>query len=73
MRKNIEVPACHPAQSRCAGSLASRTHGQAIEAWGDTGCECTDERPDVKAGVRWHIAMRTGKRREMDKSSSLTS
>ena len=42
MRKNIEVPARHPAQSRCAGSLASRTHGQETEAWGDTGYQCAE-------------------------------
>ncbi len=43
-------------------------HGEETEAWGDAGYQGADKRPDAKAGVRWNIAMRPGKRRELDKS-----
>ena len=43
-------------------------HGQESEAWGDAGYQGADKRADAKAGVRWNIAMRPGKRRELDKN-----
>ena len=43
-------------------------HGEETEAWGDAGYQGADKRPDAKAGVRWNIAMRPGKRRELDKT-----
>ena len=47
---------------------ASLLHGQEVDAFGDAGYQGADKRPDAKAGVRWHIAMRPGKRRALDKS-----
>ena len=43
-------------------------HGEETEAWGDAGYQGADKRPDVKARVRWNIAMRPGKRKLLDKS-----
>lgn len=47
---------------------ASLLHGQEIDAFGDAGYQGADKRPDAKADVRWHIAMRPGKRAALDKS-----
>ena len=30
---------------------------------------CTDKRADAKAGIQWHIAMCSGKRKALDKSN----
>ncbi|WP_425415608.1 IS5 family transposase [Oryzisolibacter propanilivorax] len=43
-------------------------HDEEAEAWGDAGYQGADKRPDAKAGVRWNIAMRPGKRRALDKT-----
>ena len=43
-------------------------HGQESEAWGDAGYRGADKRADAKAGVRWSIAMRPGRRKLLDKS-----
>ena len=43
-------------------------HGEETEAWGDAAYQGADKRPDAKAGVRWNVAMRPGKRRELDKT-----
>jgi IS5 family transposase len=43
-------------------------HGEETEARGDAGYQGADRRPDAKDGVRRNIAMRPGKRRELDKS-----
>ena len=43
-------------------------HGEETEVWGDAGYQGAEKRPDAKAGVRWNIAMRSGKRRELDKT-----
>ena len=43
-------------------------HGQETEAWGDAGYQGADKRPDAKDGVRWNIAMRPGKRKQLDKT-----
>lgn len=47
---------------------ASLLHGQEVDAFGDAGYQGADKRPDAKADVRWHIAMRPGKRAALDKS-----
>ena len=47
---------------------ASLLHGQEVDAFGDAGYQGADKRPDAKAGVRWHIAMRPSKRRALDKN-----
>ena len=46
-------------------------HGEESEAWGDAGYQGAAKRPDAKAGLRWNIAMRPGKRRPLDKTKPL--
>ena len=41
---------------------ASLLHGQETDAFGDAGYQGASKRPDARADVRWHIAMRPGKR-----------
>ncbi|RCW76673.1 DDE family transposase [Pseudorhodoferax soli] len=43
-------------------------HGEETEAWGDAGYQGANKRPDAKEGVRWNIAMRSGKRKLLDKN-----
>ena len=43
-------------------------HGQEVEAYGDSGYQGADKRGDARSAVRWHVAMRPGKRRALDKS-----
>ena len=43
-------------------------HGQEVEAYGDSGYQGADKRGDARSDVRWHVAMRPGKRRALDKS-----
>ncbi len=43
-------------------------HGEEAEAWGDAGYQGADKRPDASGDVRWNIAMRPGKRKNLDKS-----
>ena len=45
----------------------SLLHGQETDAFGDAGYQGVDKRPDARAGVRWHVAMRPGLRRALDK------
>jgi IS5 family transposase len=44
-------------------------HGEETDAFGDAGYQGAHKRADAKA-VRWHVAMRPGKRRALDKSST---
>ena len=37
----------------------------------DAGYQGAAKRPDARGGVNWHIAMRPGKRRALDKSSEI--
>jgi transposase, IS5 family len=46
----------------------SLLHGQESDAFGDAGYQGASKRPDAKADVRWHTAMRPGKRRALDKA-----
>lgn len=46
-------------------------HGEETEAWGDAGYQGAGKRPDAKEGVRWNIAMRPGKRKQLDKTKPL--
>ena len=46
----------------------SLLHGQEEDAYGDAGYQGVDKRPDAKADVAWHIAMRPGKRKALDKN-----
>lgn len=49
----------------------SLLHGDETEAFGDAGYPGVHKRPDVRAGVNWHVAMKPGKRRVLDKSKPL--
>jgi transposase, IS5 family len=49
----------------------SLLHGEEIDAYGDAGYQGVGKRPDAKADMKWHIAMRPGKRRELDKDKPL--
>jgi len=44
-------------------------HGEEVLAFGDAGYQGIEKRPDSKAHVRWHVAMRPGKRKALDKSN----
>ena len=46
----------------------SLLHGQESDACGDAGYQGAAKRPDAGEGVNWHIAMRPGKRRALDKT-----
>ena len=43
-------------------------HGKETQAWGDAGYQGVDKRPDANDNVRWNIAMRPGKRKQLDKT-----
>ena len=45
-------------------------HGEEIEARGDAGYQDATKRPDAKGDLRWNVAMRPGKRRELDKANN---
>ena len=46
----------------------SLLHGEESDACGDAGYQGAAKRPDAGEGVAWHIAMRPGKRRALDKT-----
>jgi len=46
-------------------------HGQETDAWGDAGYPGAHKRADAAPGVNWHVAMKPGKRRAMDKNTPL--
>jgi len=45
----------------------SLLHGGETDVFADAGYQSAGKRPDAKKGVAWHIAMRPGKRRALDK------
>jgi IS5 family transposase len=45
-------------------------HGQETVAFGDAGYQGIEKRADAKAEVTWHIAMRPGKRKALDKDNT---
>ena len=47
----------------------SLLHGQEKLGFGDAGYQGIEKRPDAKADVIWHIAMRPGKRKKLDKTN----
>jgi IS5 family transposase len=49
----------------------SLLHGEETDAFGDAGYQGASKRPDAKAEVAWHIAMRPGRRKALDPSSPL--
>ena len=46
-------------------------HGEETNAFGDAGYQGAQKRPDAKADVTWHVAMRPGKRKVLDKTTKL--
>ena len=46
-------------------------HGSESEAFGDAGYQGVEKRPDASEHVTWHVAMRPGKRKALDKENSL--
>ena len=48
----------------------SLLHGQEVMGFGDAGYQGVDKRPDAKQGVKWHIAMRPGKRRALNRDNA---
>ena len=45
-------------------------HAQESVAFGDAGCQGVEKRPDAKADVSWHVALRPGKRKALDKENN---
>lgn len=43
-------------------------HGQETDVYADAGYQGAGKRPDARAGVTWHIAMRPGQRKALDRS-----
>lgn len=48
----------------------SLLHGQETDVLGDAGYQGADKRPDAKASHTWHVAMRPGKRKKLDKDNN---
>ena len=48
----------------------SLLHGREKDGFGDAGYQGVHKRPDARAGVTWHIAMRPGKRTALDKENN---
>ena len=44
-------------------------YGQETVAFGDAGYQAIEKRPDAKVDVTWHVAMRPGKRKALDKEN----
>ncbi len=51
----------------------SLLHGQETDVHGDAGYQGAAKRPDAQPGVTWHIAMRPGKRKVLDKTHPVQS
>jgi len=49
----------------------SLLHGQETDVFGDAAYQGADKRPDAKADCKWHVAMRPGKRKKLDKDNKL--
>lgn len=47
----------------------SLLHGQETVAFGDAGYQGIEKRPDAQADVTWHVAMRPGKRKALNKEN----
>ena len=48
----------------------SLLHGEETDAFGDAGYQGAHKRPDASKDVTWHVAMRPGKRKELDKENN---
>jgi IS5 family transposase len=49
----------------------SLLHGQETDVFADAGYQGAAKRPDAKDDVNWHVAMRPGKRRALDKTKQI--
>jgi len=49
----------------------SLLHGQETDVFADAGYQGAAKRPDAKDDVNWHVAMRPGKRRALDKTKTI--
>ena len=49
----------------------SLLHGEEVHTFGDAGYQGTTKRPDDKPKVTWHIAMRPGKRKDLNKEDAV--
>ena len=63
---SVRGTSCHVSDIAEGNTLL---HGQEAVAFGDAGYQGIDKRPDAKTGVTWHIAMRPGKRKALDKEN----
>ena len=63
----VRGTAGHAADATQSNSLL---HNEETVVFADAGYQGADKRPDAKAGVRWQVAMRPGKRRELDKEKN---
>ena len=62
---SLDTTAANEGDVTRAGALL---HGGETEAWGDAGYQGVGKRPEnADSGVEWHVAMRPGKRRLLDK------
>ena len=48
----------------------SLLHGQETDVFADAGYQGAHKRPDASKDVTWHVAMRPGKRKELDKENN---
>ena len=48
----------------------SLLHGQETDVYADAGYQGAEKRPDAKKDVTWHVAMRPGKRKALDKENN---
>ncbi len=49
----------------------SLLHGEETLAFGDAGYQGVEKRPDATVDVTWHVAMRAGKRKALDKNKPI--
>ena len=49
---------------------SSLLHGEEAIVFADAGYQGADKRPDANPSVRWHVAMRPGKRKKLDKAGN---
>ena len=45
-------------------------HGEEKDVFADAGSQGAQKRPDARKDVTWHVAMRPGKRKEVDKANN---
>ena len=62
--------AARPATSAISVEANTLLHAQESVAFGDAGYQGVEKRPDAKADVSWHVALRPGKRKALDKENN---